>query len=71
MNEVEREAMANFDTYEYCKKFIKENFEPVEDKPGYVWYDKRKFQIISIETYAKALEEGHARGLYDLPFRRK
>lgn len=38
-------------------EFIKKNFEPVEDKPGYVWFSKRNFQIISIETLAKSLED--------------
>ena len=61
MNEVERETMAIFDIYEY----IKENFEPVEDKPGYVWFSKRNFQIISIETLAKCIEDAQARGLFD------
>lgn len=39
------------------QEYIKENFEPVEDKPGYVWFSKRNWQIISIETLAKSLEE--------------
>lgn len=47
--------------------FIKENFEHVEDKPGFVWFSKRYFQIISIETLAKCLEDAQARGLYHLP----
>ena len=33
------------------------DLEPVEDKPGYVWYSKRNFQIISIETLRKALAD--------------
>ena len=37
--------------------FIKKIFEPVEDKPGYVWFSKRNFQIISIETLRKTLCE--------------
>lgn len=41
---------------ERIKMFIKENFEPVEDKPGYVWLSKRHLQIISIETLSKAIE---------------
>lgn len=40
---------------EKVEDFIKKNFEPVDDKPGYVWYSKRNFQIISIETLRKAL----------------
>ena len=47
--------------------FIKENYEPVEDKPGYVWFSKRNFQIISIETLAKCLEDAWTRDLYRLP----
>lgn len=37
--------------------FIKMIFEPVEDKPGYVWFNKRNCQIISIETLQKTLCE--------------
>lgn len=37
--------------------FIKNIFEPVEDKPGYVWFNKRNFQIMSIETLQKALND--------------
>ena len=37
--------------------FIKNIFEPVEGKPGYVWLNKRKFAIISIETLRKALND--------------
>lgn len=40
---------------EKVKNFILQIFEPVEDKPGYVWFSKRNFQIISIETLQKAL----------------
>lgn len=43
--------------------FIKKNFVPIEDKPGFVWFSKRNFQIISIETLAKCLEDAWARGL--------
>lgn len=39
------------------QEYIKKNFNPVEDKPGYVWFNQRNFQIISIETLAKSLEE--------------
>lgn len=34
------------------------HFEPVEDKPGYVWFSKRNFQIISIENLQKLLKDG-------------
>jgi len=44
-------------TKEEIKKLIKELFTPVEDKAGYVWFNKRNFQIISIETLAKSLED--------------
>ena len=36
--------------------FIEENYEPVEDKPGYFWLSKRHFRIIHIETLTKELE---------------
>ena len=54
MNEIEEAARAIFDI---C------DFEPVEDKPGYVWFSKRNFQIISIETLRKALEDGRGKTL--------
>lgn len=38
-------------------EYIKKNFQPVEDKPGYVWFNKRNFEIISIETLTKSLKE--------------
>lgn len=40
---------------------IKKYFEPVEDKPGYVWFSKRDCRIISIETLAKLLEDERMR----------
>lgn len=54
--------LSEIDTTEETNKtakieaFIKENFEPVEDKPGYVWFSKRHIQMISIETLRKELE---------------
>ena len=42
---------------EKVENFIKIMFEPVKDKPGYVWFNKRNFQIISIETLQKTLCE--------------
>lgn len=48
------------------KEFIKENFEPVENKPGYVWFSKSNFQIISIDTFAKLLKDEWTR-LYNSP----
>lgn len=38
-------------------KFIEKNYEPVEDKPGYVWFNKRAMQIINIDTLISSLEE--------------
>lgn len=67
MTEIEEVARTIFDIHEYNINFIKENFEPVEDKPGYVWFSKRNSQIISIETFAKCLEDDWARRLYNLP----
>lgn len=40
---------------EKVENFIKMIFEPIEDKPGYVWFSKKNFQIISIETLRKTL----------------
>ena len=48
---------------EKVENFIKIMFEPVEGKPGYVWFNKRNFQIISIETLRKALCEIESRRL--------
>lgn len=48
MNEIEETATTIFHIY---------NFQPVEGKPGYVWFNKRNFQIISIETLQKLLED--------------
>lgn len=48
MTEIEKKAIINF---------IKENYDPVDDKPGYVWFSKRHFEIISIETLAKSIED--------------
>lgn len=42
--------------HKHIINFIEENYESVEDRPGYVWFSKRHFQIIHIETLAKALE---------------
>lgn len=33
------------------------SFEPIEDKPGYYWFNKRNYQIISEEVLKKAIEE--------------
>lgn len=50
-------------TREEAEKIIKERFIPVEDKPGYVWFSKRNFQIISIETLTKSLEDWCPKGV--------
>lgn len=63
MTNSEAEMISDFD----FRKFVEEHYAPVEDKPGYVWLSKRNFEIISIETFAKSLEEGLARGLYNSP----
>ncbi len=34
-----------------------QTFEPVEDKPGYYWFNKRNFQIISEEALERAIKE--------------
>lgn len=33
------------------------SFEPVEDKPGYYWLNKRRCEIIAKETLEKAIEQ--------------
>lgn len=35
---------------------IKKYFEPVEDKPGYYWFNKRNCQIISEENIKKSID---------------
>lgn len=32
-------------------------FEPVEEKPGYYWLNKRNYQIVSEEVLKKVIEE--------------
>ena len=32
-------------------------FEPVEDKPGYYWFNKRNYQIVSEEVLERAIKE--------------
>jgi hypothetical protein len=32
-------------------------FKPVEDKPGYYWFNKRNYQIISEEVLKKAIKD--------------
>ena len=53
---VVKEEMKIFNTYTNIEEFIKENYAPVEDKPGYVWFSKRNFQIIKIETLTELLK---------------
>jgi len=48
---------------EKVENFIKIMVEPVKGKPGYVWFSKRNFQIISIETLRKTLCEIESRRL--------
>ena len=38
------------------RKFVEEYYEPVEDKPGYVWFSKRHMQIISIDILVAYLK---------------
>ena len=49
-------------SYEHEINYIKEHYEPVEDKPGYVWFNRRNHQIIHIETLAKALKDWWEKG---------
>jgi len=52
MTELEVELISNFD----AREFVEHYYDPVEDKPGYVWFNKRNMQIISIDVLAEALE---------------
>lgn len=54
MTELEAELISGFNT----RKFVKEHYMSVEDKPGYVWFSKRNMQIISIDVLVAYLEEG-------------
>lgn len=36
---------------------ILQTFQPVEDKPGYYWFNKRNYQIVSEEVLKKAIKE--------------
>ena len=42
----------NFD----IDKYIKINYQPVENKSGYVWFSKRNMQIISIDVLKTSIE---------------
>ena len=54
MTELESELVSDFD----FRKFVEENYEPVEDEPGYVWFSKRNMQIIGIDLLVASLKEG-------------
>lgn len=54
MTELAAELIGDFD----FRKFVEENYAPVEDKPGYVWFSKRHMEIISIDLLVASLEEG-------------
>ena len=43
-------------TNEKTLQFIKIYYQPVEDKPGYVWFSKKDRQIIKIDVLKAALE---------------
>ena len=38
----------------YC---IKQHYQPVEDKPGYVWLNKRNMQMIKVDALKAAIEK--------------
>ena len=40
-----------------ARKFVEEHYEPVEDKPGYVWLSKRNMRTISIDLLVTCLKE--------------
>ena len=37
-------------------EFIRKNYRPVDDKPGYVWLNARRLEIISVDILAVSLE---------------
>lgn len=37
-------------------EYIKSNYQPVENKSGYVWFSKRNMQIISIDVLKTSIE---------------
>lgn len=37
--------------------YIKKYFEPVEDKPGYYWFNRRNSQIISEQVLEKTIND--------------
>ena len=41
-------------------------FEPVENKPGYYWLNKRRCEIISEEVLKKVIDEYNDKNLYKL-----
>lgn len=43
--------------WEDCLGKVTILFEPVEDKPGYYWFDKRNYQIISKEVLERVIKE--------------
>lgn len=51
------ESMNDFD----ARKLVEKYYEPVEDKPGYVWLNKRNMQMISIDALTECLENGRRR----------
>lgn len=52
MQSKKKEKVTILGTYTNIKEFIEANY-----KPGYVWLNKRNFQIIKIETLEKSLKE--------------
>ena len=54
---IENEMIAMFDADE----FIKENYQPVEDKPGYVWLNKRNMRMISTDVLKAAINDWNKR----------
>lgn len=37
-------------------EFIRKNYRPVDDKPGYVWLNERGLKMISVANLAASLE---------------
>lgn len=46
-------------------EFIKKNYRPVDDKPGYVWLNARRLEMISVANLAASLKEAFRKGYYD------
>ena len=46
---------------------ILQTFQPVKNKPGYYWFSKRNYQIISEEVLERVIKEYEASHILLLP----